>query len=99
MSLADFDFALPPERIALHPAEPRDAARLLYLGREGAPRDSHIRDLPDFLRPGDLMVVNDTKVIPAQLFGRRGPLAIEITLLKPEPGAIWSMRARCGWPL
>ncbi len=69
MQLSDFDFPLPPERIAQHPIEPRDAARLLYVTAEEL-QDRAIRDLPAILRPGDLMVVNDTKVIPARLTGR-----------------------------
>lgn len=69
MQLSDFDFPLPPERIAQHPIEPRDAARLLHVTAE-ALHDRGVRDLPKVLRPGDLMVVNDTKVIPARLTGR-----------------------------
>ncbi len=62
-----FDFDLPPERIALRPARPRDAARLLVV-RPGAPlEDRVVRDLPELLRPGDQLVVNDTRVIPASL--------------------------------
>src|SRR6266851_6249157 len=75
-----FDFELPPERIALRPAAPRDAARLLLVRPGVAPEFEHRRvgDLPDLLRPGDALVVNDTKVIPARLFGRRiGRGAIE----------------------
>ena len=68
-----FDFELPPERIALRPAEPRDAARLLVLDGD-ATRDRHIGDLPNELRAGDLLVFNDTRVLPAQLEGRRGTL-------------------------
>jgi len=66
-----FDFDLPADRIALRPAEPRDAARLLVV-RPGHPlADSRVSDLPAHLRPGDALVLNDTRVIPAQLFGRR----------------------------
>ena len=69
-----FDFELPEERIALRPAAPRDSARLLAVRPEGEPRleDRSVRDLPDLLRAGDVLVFNDTKVIPAQLEGRRG---------------------------
>ncbi|WP_269513975.1 tRNA preQ1(34) S-adenosylmethionine ribosyltransferase-isomerase QueA [Brevundimonas subvibrioides] len=70
MKTADFDFDLPEDRIALRPAEPRDAARLLVV-RDGALADHIIRDLPDFLRPGDALVFNDTRVIPARLSGVR----------------------------
>lgn len=66
-----FDFALPEDRIALRPAEPRDAARLLVVGPDAALADRFVRDLPSLLGPGDLLVFNDTKVIPAQLTGLR----------------------------
>jgi S-adenosylmethionine:tRNA ribosyltransferase-isomerase len=71
MDLALFDFDLPEDRIALRPAEPRDAARLLVVRPGMAPEDRLVRDLPDLLRPGDAIVFNDTKVIPAQLNGIR----------------------------
>lgn len=70
MKTAEFDFDLPDDRIALRPAEPRDSARLLVV-REGGLEDRIIRDLPDFLRPGDALVFNDTRVIPARLSGMR----------------------------
>ena len=70
MKTADFDFDLPEDRIALRPAEPRDSARLLVV-KEGALADHIIHDLPDFLRPGDALVFNDTRVIPARLSGVR----------------------------
>src|SRR6478672_683787 len=71
MRLSDFDFELPAERIALRPARPRDSALLLAVrGREIS--DRQVLDLPDLLRPGDVLVFNDTKVIPAQLEGKRG---------------------------
>jgi len=81
MRLSDFDFNLPADRIALHPAAPRDAARLLHVHESGI-SDKVVRDLPDLLREGDLLVMNDTKVIPAQLEGRRGQARIEVTLLE-----------------
>src|SRR4051812_49070820 len=67
------DFELPPERIATHPAEPRDAARLLVIDRAdpSALRDRVVRDLPELLRPGDLLVFNTTKVLPARFHGER----------------------------
>ncbi|HEY2562038.1 MAG TPA: tRNA preQ1(34) S-adenosylmethionine ribosyltransferase-isomerase QueA [Caldimonas sp.] len=68
LTLSDFDFALPRELVAQHPAAERSAARLLD-GRSDAPRDRHVRDLPALLRAGDLLVVNDTAVIKARLFG------------------------------
>ncbi|WP_156679156.1 tRNA preQ1(34) S-adenosylmethionine ribosyltransferase-isomerase QueA [Sphingomonas profundi] len=74
-----FDFVLPADRIALRPAVPRDAARLLVL--DGAvTRDRHVGDLPAQLRAGDMLVFNDTRVIPAQLEGRRGDARIGATL-------------------
>ncbi|MDY0871430.1 tRNA preQ1(34) S-adenosylmethionine ribosyltransferase-isomerase QueA [Dongia rigui] len=85
MRLSDFDFDLPPDRIALHPLEPREAARLLHV-QEGGFSDRIVRDLPDLLREGDVLVSNDTKVIPAQLEGRRGEARIEVTLLTQIPG-------------
>lgn len=86
MRLSDFDFDLPADRIALHPVEPRDSARLLHVQQSGL-SDRIVRDLPDILRPGDLLVSNDTKVIPAQLEGLRKAARIEITLLTPEKDA------------
>ncbi len=82
MKTADFDFALPEDRIARYPAKPRDSARLLVVG-EGL-EDRRVSDLPAILRPGDLMVFNDTKVIPAQLRGKRGEAGIDVTLLRPR---------------
>jgi S-adenosylmethionine:tRNA ribosyltransferase-isomerase len=70
MRVADFDFALPPEQIALRPVEPRDAARMLFVAG-GALSDRAVRDLPSLLRAGDCLVFNDTRVIPAQLEGIR----------------------------
>ena len=77
-----FDFDLPNERIALRPARPRDAARMLVVRGDDPFQDSHVRDLPDLLEPGDVLVFNDTRVIPAQLEGRRGEAKIGATLHK-----------------
>jgi S-adenosylmethionine:tRNA ribosyltransferase-isomerase len=93
MRLADFDFDLPPDRIAQHPARPRDAARLLHVARDGL-ADRLVRDLPTLLRPGDVLVVNDTRVIPAQLTARRGDARIGITLDQPHPDGAWHALAR-----
>ncbi len=75
-----FDFDLPDERIALRPAEPRDAARLLVVKPGEEPEDRTVRDLPSLLEPGDVLVFNDTKVIPAQLKGvrRRGEATAQV---------------------
>lgn len=82
-----FDFDLPTDRIALRPAEPRDSAQLLVVGKEL--QDRSVRDLPSLLRPGDLLVFNDTRVIPAQLEGRRGEASIGATLHKREGVREW----------
>jgi S-adenosylmethionine:tRNA ribosyltransferase-isomerase len=87
-----FDFDLPPERIALRPASPRDAARMLVLdgaGPDGATRDRLVSDLAGELRRGDLLVFNDTRVIPAQLEGMRGEARIGATLHKREGPRRW----------
>ena len=83
-----FDFELPAERIALRPASPRDSARLLVLDGD-ATRDRIVRDLPAELRAGDCLVFNDTRVIPAQLEGRRGEAKIGATLHKREGPRRW----------
>jgi S-adenosylmethionine:tRNA ribosyltransferase-isomerase len=93
MRLTDFDFDLPPDRIAQHPARPRDAARLLHVSRD-AVADRAIRDLPALLRPGDLLVANDTRVIQAQLTARRGDARIGITLDQPRSDGTWLALAR-----
>ncbi|MGV2496232.1 tRNA preQ1(34) S-adenosylmethionine ribosyltransferase-isomerase QueA [Pelagerythrobacter aerophilus] len=77
-----FDFDLPQDLIALRPAVPRDSARMLVVPGEGAFADRVVRDLPDLLEPGDVLVFNDTRVIPAQLEGRRGEARIGATLHK-----------------
>jgi len=81
MLTRDFDYDLPAESIAQQPA-PRGASRLLVLDREGPERHRTVRDLPSLLRPGDLLVLNDTRVIPARLYGRRqgGTGTLEILL-------------------
>jgi len=85
-----FDFELPPERIALRPARPRDSARLLVVDG-GEIADRGVLDLPSLLQAGDVLVFNDTKVIPAQLEGRRGAARIGATLHKREgPRSWWS---------
>src|SRR6476661_6749654 len=96
-----FDFDLPQERIALRPARPRDSARLLLV-EGGNVSDHQVLDLPGLLRAGDVLVFNDTKVIPAQLEGRRGEASIGATLHKREGPREWqaflrnAKRARVG---
>jgi S-adenosylmethionine:tRNA ribosyltransferase-isomerase len=98
MKTADFDFDLPDDHIALRPAEPRDSARLLVV-REGGLEDRIIRDLPEFLQPGDALVFNDTRVIPARLSGVRERIgaegeiltvAVEATLHHRDAPDVWS---------
>jgi len=88
MDVAAFDFELPPERIALRPARPRDSARLLLV-EGGDIADRQMLDLPSLLRAGDVLVFNDTKVIPAQLEGRRGEARIGATLHKRDGLRRW----------
>ena len=87
MRVDDFDFDLPRELIAEHPIEPRDAARLLLVS--DSITDRHIGDLPQLLRPGDVLVANDTRVIPARLTGTRGAATIEVTLHLDRGGGEW----------
>lgn len=88
-----FDFELPPESIALRPASPRDSARMLVVQGDGVLRDASVSDLPQWLEAGDVLVVNDTKVISAQLSGRRIGRAteprIDATLIKRLDGSRW----------
>lgn len=95
MNVDLFDFELPADRIALRPVEPRDAARLLVVER-GAMRDALVGDLPGALRAGDMLVFNDTRVIPAQLEGRRGDARIGATLHKREGPRRWRAFIRNG---
>jgi S-adenosylmethionine:tRNA ribosyltransferase-isomerase len=82
MRVDDFDFNLPPENIALRPVSPRDSARMLGVTANGLLTHNHVYDLPGLLRAGDCLVFNDTRVIPAQLTGKRGEAAIGATLHK-----------------
>ncbi len=91
--IAAYDFDLPPGRIAQHPARPRDAARLLEV-HGAALHDRSVADLPRLLRPGDLLIANDTRVIPAQLTGRRGAASIGVTLDRPLPDGTWHALGR-----
>jgi S-adenosylmethionine:tRNA ribosyltransferase-isomerase len=100
MRLADFDFELPEARIALRPASPRDAARLLTVDAGGALTDRLVRDLPELLQPGDALVFNDTRVIPARLKGvrRRGEasVSVEATLHRRLSPSRWAAFAKPG---
>ncbi len=106
MRVDEFEFDLPDNRIALKPASPRDAARLLHVDGD-AIGDFTVADLPRLLRRGDILVLNDTKVIPAQLEGRRaarmgeGDIRVDVTLIKqlisdPDLGARWRAFVRPG---
>ncbi len=90
--LHPFDFDLPPDRIANTPARPRDSARLLHVS--DTLEDHRIPDLPTLLRPGDVLVANDTRVIPAQLAARRGDARIGLTLDQPRGDNVWHALAR-----
>jgi len=92
MEIADFDFELPPALIADHPARPRDSARLLEVGTTLI--DRSIAELPGLLAPGDVLVFNDTRVIPARLDGLRGGARVEVTLHKREAPGRWRAFAR-----
>ena len=96
MKLSEFDFHLPEHLIATRPARPRSSARLLVAQGDGI-ADRHVFDLPDVLRPGDRLVLNDTRVIPARLSGVRRRVGaegetqarMEATLLEPLPDGAW----------
>ena len=97
MRLADFDYELPSERIAQTPIAPRDAARLLVDRGSAPPEHRHVRDLPEILRPGDLLVVNETKVIPARLpLVRATGGKAEVLMLEPLDGErrVWEALVR-----
>jgi S-adenosylmethionine:tRNA ribosyltransferase-isomerase len=89
VDVSELDFALPEELIAQAPVEPRDASRLLHLPRAGGPLlDLAFTDLPGLLAPGDLLVLNDSRVIPARLLGRKESGGkVELLLVEPVPGA------------
>ena len=98
MRVDAFDFVLPPERIALAPASPRDSARILVVAADGGLTDSTVSELPNFLRPGDALVVNDTRVIAARLEGVRvrgeAVASIEATLIDRVDDCRWRALAR-----
>lgn len=92
MRVDAFDFDLPDDLIADHPARPRDAARMLVVGE--TLQDRIVRDLPSLLSPGDVVVANDTRVIPARLFAKRGEARIELMLHKRVASGLWLAFAR-----
>lgn len=99
MRTSDFDYHLPPELIAQQPVEPRDSARLLVVSRStGALAHHHVRDLPAILRAGDLLVLNDTRVMAARLLGVRGDTGgrVELLLLREHDDGAWSALVRPG---
>jgi len=91
--LSDYDFHLPEDRIAQHPVSPRDTAKLLYAGDREF-QDSIIRELPHFLNENDVLVVNNTQVLPAQIYGRKGEGGVSFTLHQRLSATIWRAFAR-----
>ena len=99
MKTSDFNYDLPPELIAQTPLERRDGSRLLVLGREtGAMEHRHFYDLPEYLHPGDCLVLNDSRVLPARLLGHRVPSggAVEVLLLQDKGDGVWECLTRPG---
>ena len=98
MRVDAFDFVLPPDSVALTPANPRDSARMLVVGSGGDVADAHVRDLPDYLTSADALVVNDTRVIPARLDGIRvrgeAIASIEATLIERVDDCRWQALVR-----
>ncbi len=92
LQTGDFDFELPPENIATEPARPRESAKLLEVGETLV--DRTVADLPSLLTPGDVVVINDTRVIPARLRGTRRGAKVQVTLHKAEPDGTWKVFAR-----
>lgn len=92
MKVSLFDYHLPADCIAQYPTHPRDMSRMLVVGDER--KDASVRDLPDFLQPGDVLVLNDTKVIPARLFGKRGDAAVELLLHRKQGRGSWEAFAK-----
>jgi len=99
MQLSDFDYYLPEELIAQHPCEPRDHSRLLVLNRKSDQlEDRHFYDVPNYLQPGDTLVFNDTKVIPARLIGAKSETGgkVEVFLLNRKSGNEWEALVKPG---
>ncbi|MGG6292879.1 tRNA preQ1(34) S-adenosylmethionine ribosyltransferase-isomerase QueA [Leptolyngbya sp. AN02str] len=97
LQLAAYDYELPPDRIAQHPATPRDSSRLLAVTSPHTHAHHIFRDLPNLLKPGDLLVLNNTQVIPARLFGRKvGGAKVEVLLLEERERDCWLGLVRPG---
>src|SRR5512145_3263608 len=97
MDLAEFDYDLPPAAIAQQPATPRDAARLLVDAGTGPVAHRTVADVPDLVRPGDVVVVNTTRVLPARLRLRKETGGeVEVLLLERLPGGTWEALVRPG---
>ncbi|MGQ9804396.1 MAG: tRNA preQ1(34) S-adenosylmethionine ribosyltransferase-isomerase QueA [Anaerolineae bacterium] len=94
--MSDFEYHLPPELVAQEPVEPRDTSRLMVVNRATGTISHHIfRDLPQFLHPGDLLVYNESRVIPARLFARKPTGGqVEILLLRPRSERVWEALVR-----
>ncbi|MCB2153381.1 tRNA preQ1(34) S-adenosylmethionine ribosyltransferase-isomerase QueA [bacterium] len=98
MNVSDFDYTLPEELVAAHPSERRDESRLLVVPPGAGSEHRQFRDLTEYLRPGDLLVMNDSRVIPARLFGHREPGGgkCEVLLLEPAGDLKWQAMVRPG---
>lgn len=94
MRVDTFDFELPSDRIATRPAEPRDAARLLCVDGSGGRTHHVFADLPRLLEPGDILVVNDTRVVPVRMSGLSGGAPVEVTAVNCKGGSLWRVLAR-----
>ncbi|MBD0267858.1 MAG: S-adenosylmethionine:tRNA ribosyltransferase-isomerase, partial [Cyanobacteria bacterium Co-bin8] len=97
-SLTGYEYDLPPEKIAQNPVTPRDHSRLLVVDSPTTHQHRIFRDLPDLLRPGDLLVLNNTRVIPARLYGHKanGSSVVEVLLLEAQAPQRWSALVRPG---
>ena len=99
MKTSDFYYELPEELIAQTPLQQRDASRLLVVNRQTGEREHrHFYELPEFLNPGDCLVLNDSRVLPARLLGHREPTggAVEVLLLKDKGNGIWECLTKPG---
>ena len=98
MKTSDFFYDLPEEQIAQTPLEKRDHSRLMLLGKESGALEHHMfYELPDFLQKGDCLVLNDSRVLPARIFGKRETGgAVEVLLLNDKGGGVWECMTRPG---